>query len=81
MQYTYLQQKIAIRVLTNMNAYANLNTSFKKHKNISKKQIRAVYKKRRASMRFRASAGQSQYRTFNNSAKLTARKRALTIYL
>ena len=43
-----------MRVLTKMNAYANLNTSFKKHKNISKKQFRAVHKKCRASLRFRA---------------------------
>ena len=38
-----------MNVLTNSSAYANLSTSFKKHKNISKKQFRAVQKKRRAS--------------------------------
>lgn len=36
-------------VLTKSHAYANLNTSFKKHKNISKKHFRAVQEKEQGS--------------------------------
>jgi len=62
--------------LTKTSAYANLNTSFKKHKNISKKQNRAAQEKAQGNTMRRSGQQQKQQQGSRTIAPFTIQKRS-----